>query len=143
MMTRRFDSKGVVIALAGRRVDRPGADIVRFPQENVPLVRDRIDDPFADRQHADDQEENARDEDAFRQFSSRCEDARAQLLRHMADRGLLAEDGWRIFEFTRQVGERLELVARPVHHRLPAPPDLECACIIDEARGDISAECRS
>jgi hypothetical protein len=33
---------GAVVALAGRRVDAPGAEPPRFPLENVPLVRGRI-----------------------------------------------------------------------------------------------------
>jgi len=32
----------MVIALAGRRVDAPGEETVRFPQENVSLVQSRI-----------------------------------------------------------------------------------------------------
>jgi hypothetical protein len=37
-----FDRVPVVIALAGRRVDAPGATPSRFPPENVDSVRDRI-----------------------------------------------------------------------------------------------------
>ena len=76
------------------------------------------------------------------EFSARCEEARAALRKHMAERELREQDGWRIFEFIREVDGRTELVMRPVHSRLPDPPDLECACIIDEGGSSTSAECR-
>ena len=60
----------------------------------------------------------------------------------MADRALRIEDGWRIHEFTRQMDGRMELVMRPVHSRLSAPPDLECWCAIDEPSSAVSSDCR-
>ena len=60
----------------------------------------------------------------------------------MAERGLREEDGWRIHEFTRQADGRTELVMRPIHRHLEAPPDMECVCAIDEPGTNISSECR-
>ena len=75
------------------------------------------------------------------QFATRCEEARNTLWQHMRERGLHAEDGWRIHEVTRHVSGRTEIVMRPIHMRLPAPPELECSCSIDEPGEDISAQC--
>jgi hypothetical protein len=86
---------------------------------------------------------NARDERLSAEFAARCEEARATLQKHMAILGLRAEDGWRVHEFTRQAEGRTELVMRPVHRHLSAPPDLECVCMIDEPGSNISADCRS
>ena len=36
--------RGLVLALAGRRIDAPGADAVRFPLANAPAVRRRLAD---------------------------------------------------------------------------------------------------
>ncbi|HUQ27144.1 MAG TPA: hypothetical protein VM051_01040 [Usitatibacter sp.] len=86
---------------------------------------------------------NARDERLSSEFASQCQEARATLERHMAERGLRERDGWRIYEFTRQVDGRTELVMRPIHSHLNAPSELECACIIDEPGANITSECRS
>jgi hypothetical protein len=40
-------SGGAVVALAGRRIDAPGADPPRFPPERVPAVRQRLLDMLA------------------------------------------------------------------------------------------------
>jgi len=40
-------SGGTVVALAGRRIDAPGADPPRFPPERVPAVRQRLVDMLA------------------------------------------------------------------------------------------------
>lgn len=37
-----LDPRGVVIALAGRRIDAPNAEIERFPSGNIPVVQQRI-----------------------------------------------------------------------------------------------------
>jgi hypothetical protein len=84
---------------------------------------------------------NTRDELLSREFGARCEDARAALRKHMAERGLRKEDGWRVHEFTRHVNGHTELVMRPIHSHLAAP-DLECLCIIDEPGSNVSSECR-
>lgn len=82
-----------------------------------------------------------REERLSAEFGARCEEARAALRRHMAERDLRERDGWRIHEFTRHAPGRIELVMRPVHRELTAPPDLECVCSIDEPGGNTSAEC--
>src|SRR5690349_3650476 len=46
------EKQRVVIALAGRRVDPPGADPRRFPLENVETVSKRIGQLFAERNAA-------------------------------------------------------------------------------------------
>ena len=45
-------SGGTVVALAGRRIDAPGADPPRFPPERVPAVRQRLVDMLAAEQAA-------------------------------------------------------------------------------------------
>ena len=84
-----------------------------------------------------------RDEHLFAEFTSRCAEARGRLREHMAERGLRAEDGWRIHEFTRESDGQVQLVMRPVHSQLGSPGDLECNCTIDEPGSNISADCRT
>jgi hypothetical protein len=74
-------------------------------------------------------------------FAAKCEQARADLMKHMQDRGLLVEDGWMIGESMRQADGGSVLVMRPIHLRLPAPPDLECSCSVDEPGVTVSAQC--
>jgi hypothetical protein len=74
-------------------------------------------------------------------FASKCEQARADLLKHMRDRGLLAEDGWMIVESMHQADGGTVLVMRPIHMRLAPPPDLECSCSVDEPGVRVSAQC--
>ena len=83
-----------------------------------------------------------RDEGLSSEFGARCGDAREQLLKHMAERGLREADGWRIHEFIRDVGSHTEIVYVPIHRYLAAP-ELECACIINESTSSTSAECRT
>jgi hypothetical protein len=75
-------------------------------------------------------------------FAMRCEQVRAELRSKMRARGLREEDGWSIHESTRHDRGTM-LVMRPIHMRLPAPPDLECTCEIDEPGHEISGGCRS
>jgi len=84
---------------------------------------------------------STRDGDLSREFGLRCDEARAALQKHMAEHGLRIEDGWWIHEFTRHVEGHTELVMRPMHRRLTAPPELECICTIDEHGADASFEC--
>jgi len=84
---------------------------------------------------------NPRDQHLSSEFAAQCDQARATLLRHMADHGLRIEDGWWIHEFTRHVEGHTELVMRPMHRQLTAPPELECICTIDEHGADASFEC--
>ena len=65
-------------------------------------------------------------------FSARCTEARAYLRREMEAHGLNEKDGWRIAESTRVVGNRTELVMRPIHLHLPTPEGIECVVEIDE-----------
>jgi hypothetical protein len=74
-------------------------------------------------------------------FAAKCEQARADLLKHMRDRGLLAEDGWLIDESMRQADGGSVIVMRPIHMRLQPPPDLECTCSVDEPGVTVSARC--
>lgn len=85
---------------------------------------------------------STRDQNLFPVFSAACGAARESLWRHMEEKGLREKDGWRIYEFTRQVGGHTQLVMRPVHRELNAPPDLECLCSIDEPGSNVSSECR-
>ena len=82
-----------------------------------------------------------REEHLFPEFSARCIEARGRLRRHMEERGLYESDGWKIYEFTRQVDGRTELVMRPLHRTLTAPEGLECVVAIDEPRYHASVEC--
>lgn len=45
----RLEEILVIVALAGRRVDAPDAEVSRFPLQNVPTVRERIRDLFEGR----------------------------------------------------------------------------------------------
>ena len=86
---------------------------------------------------------NALDDAAFaKQFAIKCGEARAALERHMAEHRLRPEDGWTIYEFTRQIEGRSELVLRPMHPELVAPSEFECACMIDEPGTNITSGCR-
>jgi len=83
-----------------------------------------------------------RSDDSFVQvFAERYEAARAHLRREMDVLGLLERDGWRIAEVTRQVNGGLELVLKPVHLYLEAPPGLECVVWIQDEGASIDAEC--
>jgi len=83
-----------------------------------------------------------KDQSVAHAFASKCDQARADLTRHMQERGLLAKDGWRIDESLRQADGGTVIVMRPIHMRLPAPPDLECSCSVDEPGLRVSAQCR-
>lgn len=84
---------------------------------------------------------NVKEEVLFPEFAARCDEARASLRHHMTERGLHERDGWRIYEFTRDLNGRTELVLRPVHPSLSAPDDLECVCTIDEPGSQVSSDC--
>ena len=45
----------------------------------------------------------------YPELSAKCEKAREALREHMARRGLLERNGWKIYEFTRQVEGGTEL----------------------------------
>jgi hypothetical protein len=78
----------------------------------------------------------------YPELSAKCEKARDALREHMARRGLLEDKGWQIYEFTRKVDGRTELVLRPVHAGLSTPDELECTCRIEEPGANAIAECR-
>ena len=78
----------------------------------------------------------------YPELSAKCETAREALREHMARRGLLEGNGWQIYEFTRQIGGRTELVLRPVHSGLSTPDELECTCHIEDPGSNAIAECR-
>jgi len=74
-------------------------------------------------------------------FAAKRDEARLTLRGHMQARGLLEKDGWRIVETVRHREGRTELVLRPMHLRLDAPPNLECVVAIEEPGWDITADC--
>jgi hypothetical protein len=78
----------------------------------------------------------------YPELSAKCEKAREALREHMARRGLLEGNGWKIYEFTRQVEGGTELVLRPVHTAHSSPDELECTCRIEEPGSQPIAECR-
>ena len=77
----------------------------------------------------------------YPELSAKCEKAREALREHMARRGLLEGNGWKIYEFTRRAEGRTELVLRPVHSALSSPDELECTCHIEEPGATATAEC--
>ena len=84
---------------------------------------------------------DTRDAKAAAAFAARCEESRAILRREMEAAGLFERDGWRIIETTRPGRSGLELVMRPVHLRLPSPPDMQCVVWIQEDGSDVGSEC--
>ena len=82
-----------------------------------------------------------KDRSAADAFAAKCEQARSDLRKRMAEGGLHEKDGWLIHETMRQANGGTVLVMRPMHLKLPAPPDLECNCSIDEPGTDISSQC--
>jgi hypothetical protein len=78
----------------------------------------------------------------YPELSAKCENARKALREHMTRRGLLEANGWKIYEFTRQVEGGTELVLRPVHTAQSSPEELECTCRIQEPGSQAIAECR-
>ena len=81
------------------------------------------------------------DQELAAAFSAECSAAREHLRRVMASHGLHEREGWRIGESTRHVSGRTELVMRPVHRTLAAPPELECIVSIDEPGSRIESNC--
>ena len=76
-------------------------------------------------------------------FAERYAAARERLLRDMEAAGLHAADGWRISEITRHMGGGTELVLRPMHRYLTAPPEMECVVRIDDDGTKIEFDCAS
>ena len=89
-----------------------------------------------------DPKHDSRDEDLSVAFAAKCDEARKALRKRMSEHGFSETAGWRVYEFTRQVEGRTELVMRPMHRELTAPAELECACIIDEPGSRTWSECR-
>jgi hypothetical protein len=84
-----------------------------------------------------------RDAHVSKEFSTKCAQAEAQLWREMEALGLRKGDGWRIVELTRGVSGGTEMVMRPVHSTLTAPPGLECVVLIEEHGHGVHAVCNS
>ena len=82
-----------------------------------------------------------KDRSAADAFAAKCEEARSDLRKRMAEHGLHEKDGWRIHESMREAKGGTLIVMRPIHSKLAAPPDLECNCSIDEPGTDISSQC--
>jgi len=82
-----------------------------------------------------------KDSSAATAFAAKCEQARSDLRKRMAEHGLHEKDGWRIHESMREAKGGTLIVMRPIHSKLAAPPDLECNCSIDEPGTDISSQC--
>ena len=74
-------------------------------------------------------------------FAQACAEARIYLRRQMEELGLHERDGWKIVETVRQVAGGSQLVMRPLHLRLAAPPDLECVVALDLASTTIDSNC--
>jgi hypothetical protein len=74
-------------------------------------------------------------------FAKACADARRHLWAQMEQHGLREADGWKIAESIRAVQGGSELVMRPLHLRLQAPPWLECVVAIDEDTTAIESNC--
>lgn len=77
----------------------------------------------------------------YPELTAKCEKAREALREHMATRGLLEGNGWKIYEFTRPIEGGTELVLRPVHTAHPTPEELECTCRIEEPGAEPVTEC--
>ena len=72
-------------------------------------------------------------------FAKKLREAEERLWADMRRHGLVAEDGWKIMEVTRERNGGSELVLRPFHRHLTAPADLECVVLITEtARVEVS-----
>ena len=78
----------------------------------------------------------------YPELSAKCEKAREALREHMARRGLLEGDGWKIYEFTRPFEGGTELVLRPVHTSHSTPDELECTCRVEHPGENAIAECQ-
>ena len=81
------------------------------------------------------------DGDLERAFAERYAAARRHLRATMESLGMHEKDGWRISEVTQETLAGSRLVMRPIHTRLTAPPDVECVVWIEEAHGEVDAEC--
>ena len=86
--------------------------------------------------------QNDRDTAVAATFSERCHAARGHLLKTMEALGMREKDGWRIAESVRQVRGGSELVLRPLHLYLNAPPDMECVVWIADGGNDIDMSCQ-
>jgi hypothetical protein len=64
------------------------------------------------------------------EISRRLAEAKARLVRQMAEHGLKVSEGWTILEDLRSRPEYTEYILRPIHRRLPAP-DLQTSIAID------------
>jgi hypothetical protein len=85
---------------------------------------------------------STKQENPFWRFASECDEARKALRGHMVRHGLGEDSGWRIYEFTREVDGRTELVMRPVHSHLNPPSKLECKCTIHQEELTVSHGCQ-
>ena len=74
-------------------------------------------------------------------FAQACSEARRHLRAQMEQHGLHESDGWKIAESIRAVQGGSELVMRPLHLRLQAPPWLECVVAIDEQTTAVETNC--
>lgn len=84
-----------------------------------------------------------RDDSLAAALAQRYAKAKTTLLENMKARGLTPELGWRISEITRTIGERTEIVMRPIHATIPAPDGIECIVSIDEDGSTLNDECSS
>jgi hypothetical protein len=82
------------------------------------------------------------DQHVAERFAEQVKVARARLRLHMDAMGLTERLGWRISESTRHGLEGMELIMRPLHLSLPAPPEVECVVRVDGDEGAVDAECR-
>ncbi|HZZ92346.1 MAG TPA: hypothetical protein VFE23_07275 [Usitatibacter sp.] len=82
-----------------------------------------------------------REAEAAAILAERCMEARAHLRAEMERAGLRQCDGWEIAESVRHAGGKSELIMRPLHMRLPTPPDIECVVSIEKSSAEVDSEC--
>jgi hypothetical protein len=76
------------------------------------------------------------------EFAQQLRAAHDRLSDEMQRNGLLARDGWKIAQHTRDVTDGSELVLRPLHTQLGTPSGMECIVRVAEGGSVIERECR-
>lgn len=68
--------------------------------------------------------------------------AEAHLWAQMESAGMHRRDGWSVMQLTRERDGGSEIVLRPMHMSIPAPPGFECVVWIGEDEdAEIRADC--
>lgn len=74
-------------------------------------------------------------------LSEQISKAEALLWVEMGRLGLARKDGWKVSESMRDVEGGCEVVLRPIHLYMPAPPGLECVARVIERDGSVLIKC--